>query len=89
MSEKTIEQRAEEQVQEIMFAIVSLLNQYGIGDIRAGAVMRLMGTPEEEAKLFDDKKLVINKAGFLDLREADEIPGEHNPDDINTGTTLH
>ena len=89
MSEKTIEQRAEEQVQEIMFAIVSLLNQYGIGDIRAGAVMRLMCTPEEEAKLFDDKKLVIDQAGFLDLREADEIPGEHNPDDINSGTTLH
>jgi hypothetical protein len=89
MSKLTIEQEAEIKVQEIMYAIVSLLNQYGITDIRAGAIMRLLGTPEEEALLFDNKKLVID-GEFLDLRDVDEIPGEHDPDkDIGADTTLH
>lgn len=89
MSNMTIEQEAEIKVQELMYAIVSLLNQYGIADVRAGAVMRLLGTPEEEALLFDNKKLVID-GEYLNLRDVDEIPGEHDPDkDIGTDTTLH
>ena len=89
MSKLTIEQEAEIKVQEIMYAIVSLLNQYGITDIRAGAIMRLLGTPEEEALLFAHTKLVID-GELLDLRDVDEIPGEHGPDkDIGADTTLH
>jgi hypothetical protein len=89
MSEEQIFNEAYEKVQEIMFEIVSLLNSFGITDVRAGAVMRLLGTSDEEAALFDDKVMYIN-GNELDLLEVDEIAGEHPVDDApDPGTTLH
>jgi len=89
MSEEQIVNEAYEKVQEIMFEIVSLLNSFGITDVRAGAVMRLLGTSDEEAALFDDKVMYIN-GNELDLIEVDEIAGEHPIDDApDSGTTLH
>jgi len=82
-----MQEEAEQQVQEIMFAIVSLLNSFGFTDVRAGNVMRLLGTPEEECAMFDDKVLVID-GDLLDLRDIDEIPGEYVPNN-DPGTTLH
>jgi len=80
---------AMDKVQEIMFEIVSLLNSFGITDVRAGAVMRLLGTTEEEAAPFDDKVMIV-KGDVLDLIEVDEIAGEHPLDDApDPGTTLH
>jgi len=80
---------AMDKVQEIMFEIVSLLNSFGITDVRAGAVMRLLGTSEEEAAPFDDKVMIV-KGDVLDLIEVDEIAGEHPMDDApDPGTTLH
>jgi len=80
---------AMDKVQEIMFEIVSLLNSFGITDVRAGAVMRLLGTSEEEAAPFDDKVMIV-KGDVLDLIEVDEIAGEHPIDDTpDSGTTLH
>jgi len=80
---------AMDKVQEIMFEIVSLLNSFGITDVRAGAVMRLLGTTEEEAAPFDDKVMIV-KGDVLDLIEVDEIAGEHPMDDApDPGTTLH
>ena len=79
---------AMDKVQEIMFEIVSLLNSFGITDVRAGAVMRLLGTSEEEAAPFDDKVMIV-KGDVLDLIEVDEIAGEHPMDDApDPGTTL-
>jgi len=89
MSEKTFEQKAEQTVQEIMYGIVTLLNSYGITDVRAGAVMRVIGTAEEEAKQFDDKVLFVN-GDVIDMREADEIAGEHVvSENIDPDRTLH
>ena len=89
MSEETTLNEAMDKVQEIMFEIVSLLNSFGITDVRAGAVMRLLGTSDEEAALFDDKVMYIN-GEELDLLEVDEIAGEHPIDDTpDPGTTLH
>jgi len=89
MSEETTLNEAMDKVQEIMFEIVSLLNSFGITDVRAGAVMRLLGTSDEEAALFDDKVMYIN-GEELDLLEVDEIAGEHPIDDApDSGTTLH
>ena len=80
---------AMDKVQEIMVEIVSLLNSYGITDVRAGAVMRLLGTTEEEAAPFDDKVMIV-KGDVLDLIEVDEIAGEHPIDESpDPGTTLH
>ena len=88
MSEKlTIEEEAEIKVQEIMYNIVSLLNQYGITEVRAGAVMRLLGTDNEEAKLFDDKILFITGES-IDMRDLDQIPGE-TIENLDSGRTLH
>ena len=89
MSEETTLNEAMDKVQEIMFEIVSLLNSFGITDVRAGAVMRLLGTSDEEAALFDDKVMII-KGEELDLLEVDEIAGEHPIDETpDSGTTLH
>lgn len=89
MSEETMFNEAMDKVQEIMFEIVSLLNSFGITDVRAGAVMRLLGTSEEEAAPFDDKVMIV-KGNVLDLIEVDEIAGEHPMDDApDPGTTLH
>ena len=89
MSEETTLNEAMDKVQEIMFEIVSLLNSFGITDVRAGAVMRLLGTSEEEAAPFDDKVMIV-KGDVLDLIEVDEIAGEHPIDDTpDSGTTLH
>jgi len=89
MSEETMFDEAMDKVQEIMFEIVSLLNSFGITDVRAGAVMRLLGTSDEEAAPFDDKVMYIN-GDVLDLIEVDEIAGEHPIDDLpDPGTTLH
>jgi len=89
MSGETMFDEAMDKVQEIMFEIVSLLNSFGITDVRAGAVMRLLGTSDEEAALFDDKVMYIN-GEELDLLEVDEIAGEHPIDDApDSGTTLH
>jgi hypothetical protein len=89
MSEETMFNEAMDKVQEIMFEIVSLLNSFGITDVRAGAVMRLLGTTEEEAAPFDDKVMIV-KGDVLDLIEVDEIAGEHPIDESpDPGTTLH
>ena len=80
---------AMDKVQEIMFEVVSLLNSFGITDVRAGAVMRLLGSSNEEANSFDDKIMII-KGNELDLIEVDEIAGERPIDDLpDPGTTLH
>ena len=88
MSENKTFNEAMDTVQEIMFEIVSLLNSFGITDVRARAVMRLLGTSEEEALPFDDKVMII-KGDVLDLEEVDEIPGEIELDLPDPGTTLH
>ena len=89
MSDKTNEfGDAYEQVQEIMFQIVSLLNSFGITDVNAGALMKLLGTTDEEAEPFLNKVMFIN-GDYLDLRDADVIPGEEDFDPPDSGTTLH
>jgi hypothetical protein len=89
MSEETMFNEAMDKVQEIMIEIVSLLNSFGITDVRAGAVMRLLGTTEEEAAPFDDKVMIV-KGDVIDLIEVDEIAGERPIDDPpDPGTTLH
>ena len=73
MSDEKNRNNAEQVVHEIMFQIVSVLNSYGITDVRAGNLMRLLGTPEEECAMFDDKVMFID-GDLLDMR--DMIPGE-------------
>ena len=73
MSDEKTRNDAEQVVHEIMFQIVSVLNSYGITDVRAGNLMRLLGTPEEECAMFDDKVMFID-GDLLDMR--DMIPGE-------------
>ena len=87
MPEKTMDKETEEAVQEIMYEIVFLLNSYGIAEVRAGAVMRLLGTPDQEALMFDDKVLVTNN-GAIELRELDQIPDIY-PEDVDPDRTLH
>lgn len=73
MSDEKTRNDAEQVVHEIMFQIVSVLNSYGITDVRAGNLMRLLGTPEEECAMFDDKVMFID-GDLLDMRDI--IPGE-------------
>ena len=63
----------EQVVHEIKFQVVAVLNSYGITDVRAGNLMRLLGTAEEECAMFDDKVMFIT-GDYLDMRDA--IAGE-------------
>jgi len=73
MSDEKNRNNAEQVVHEIMFQIISILNSYGITDVRAGNLMRLLGNPEEECAMFDDKVMIID-GDLLDMRDI--IPGE-------------
>lgn len=84
MSDKDIERDDLQQVvHEIMFQVVILLNQYGYHDVRAGNLMRLLGTPEADCLPFDNKIMFVD-GDYLDMRDA--TPGDI---DIDTDTTLH
>jgi len=67
------EKHLEQVVQDIMFQVVSVLNSYGITDVKAGNLMRLLGTPEEDCTQFDDKVMFI-QGEHLEMRDV--IPGE-------------
>jgi len=71
--ENKTKEELEQLVHEIMFQLVSVLNSYGITDVRAGNLMRLMGTPEDECTMFDNKVMFIEE-DYLDMRDV--IPGE-------------
>lgn len=60
-------------MQDIMFQVVSVLNSYGITDVKAGNLMRLLGTPEEDCMQFEDKVMFI-QGEHLEMRDV--IPGE-------------
>ena len=73
-----------EVVIQLMTDVVMLLNTYGIGPIPAGNVMRLLGTPEEEASKWDEVLLTVNEQGELILNKD----GVDMYEDIGT-QTLH
>ena len=73
-----------EVVIQMMTDVVMLLNTYGIGPIPAGNVMRLLGTPEEEASKWDEVLLTVNEQGELILNKD----GVDMDEDIGT-QTLH
>jgi len=77
-------QALSEVVIQMMTDVVMLLNTYGIGPIPAGNVMRLLGTPEEEASKWDEVLLTVNEQGELILNKDGVDMGE----DIGT-QTLH
>ena len=88
MSEKmSAEEEAEIKVHEIMYDIVSLLNSHGITSVRAGAVMRLLGTDNEEARMFDDKILFI-VGDAVDMRDVDQSLDDVD-EDADSDRTLH
>tara|TARA_R110000868_G_scaffold339004_3_gene599776 strand:- start:384 stop:641 length:258 start_codon:yes stop_codon:yes gene_type:complete len=76
----------ESMVQKIMYDLVVVLNSYGITDVRAGAVMRLLGTEDQVAAEFDNRVLLAVD-GMLDMTWADDYDG----DELDPGSdiTLH
>ena len=61
-----------EAVIQMMTDVVLILKTYGIEPIPAGNVMRLLGTPEEEARQWDQVLLTISDEGVLILNQDEE-----------------
>lgn len=70
-----------EAVTQMMIDIVLVLKTYGIKDVPASNVMRLLGTDEEEAKRWEDIILSVNENGELELinKNGDDDGGYEIP----------
>ena len=66
-------------VAQMMLDIVLVLKSYGILEVPASNVMRLLGTDEEEAKRWDQVILSANENGELELTNIEQ--GD-SPDEI-------
>jgi hypothetical protein len=62
-----------EAVIQMMTDVVLILKTYGIEPIPAGNVMRLLGTPEDQASEWDHVMLTISDDGELLLNQETEI----------------
>ena len=68
-----------EAVTQMMLDIVLVLKSYGILEVPASNVMRLLGTDEEEAKRWDQVILSANENSELELTNIEQGDG---PDEI-------
>ena len=68
-----------EAVTQMMLDIVLVLKSYGIEEVPASNVMRLLGTEEEEAKRWEQVILSVTENGELELTNIEE--GD-SPDEI-------
>ena len=66
-------------VAQMMLDIVLVLKSYGILEVPASNVMRLLGTDEEEAKRWDQVILSANENSELELTNIEQGDG---PDEI-------
>ena len=60
-----------EAVTQMMLDIVLVLKSYGILEVPASNVMRLLGTDEEEASRWENVILSVSENGELELTEVD------------------
>jgi len=60
-----------EAVTQMMLDIVLVLKSYGILEVPASNVMRLLGTDEEEASRWENVILSVTENGELELTEVD------------------
>ena len=72
-------------VLQMMTDIVLVLNSYGITQIPASNVMRLLGTPEDEASLWEHIMLTVDEDGKVSCL----IDTDDKPHIINTPTQLY
>lgn len=68
----TNHQPLNEAVVQMMTDVVALLANYGIFEIPASNVMRLLGVNEEEASDWDNAVLSIDENGELKITQQDE-----------------
>jgi|14_taG_2_1085336.scaffolds.fasta_scaffold06207_6 hypothetical protein len=66
-------------VTQMMLDIVLVLKSYGIEEVPASNVMRLLGTEEEEAKRWEQVILSVTENGELELTNIEQ--GD-SPDEI-------
>lgn len=67
-------------VTQMMLDVVLLLNHYGIVEVPASNVMRLLGTPEEEASQWENAILSVDENSQLIItnRETSDDMDEYN-----------
>ena len=75
-----------ETVIQMMLDVVALLTHYGITEIPASNVMKLLGVPDEETAQWDNAILSIDENGELKVTNKDE--DNELPNDIGN-VTLH
>lgn len=77
-----------ELVIDMMNDVVLLLNHYGITEIPASNVMRLLGVPEDEATKWDNAMLSVDEEGKLVITNKGDDDFE-NPFTETISSTLH
>lgn len=75
-----------ETVIQMMLDVVALLAHYGITEIPASNVMKLLGVPDEDTAQWDNAILSIDENGELKVTNKDE--DDELPSDIGN-VTLH
>jgi hypothetical protein len=74
-------------VRQVMIEIMAVLWANGQTTLHVGAVMRLLGVPEEAAKMHDDERLDIADSE-QELMQA--LRMRSSPDNqVPSGTTIH
>lgn len=74
-------------VRQVMLEIMAVLWANGQTTLHVGAVMRLLGVPEEAASLHDDERLDIteNEQELMQMIRLHSLSSDHVP----AGTTIH
>lgn len=69
IQDKDIEQR----VRDVMLDLMITLSRHGINTVPVGAVMRIMGVPNEVAEQHDDEYVESNEAVLEGLEEIGDL----------------
>lgn len=74
-------------VRQVMLEIMAVLWAHGQTTLHVGAVMRLLGVPENEASLHDDERLDISENGSELMQQLRLYRFQQNH--VPAGTTIH
>lgn len=80
----------EKQLFELIVAICTVLNKYGVKEVPVGGLMRLVGIDDELASDHDDQFLIMNSDFEAQLREiGEELKFTFTDSAVPPGATIH
>lgn len=76
-----------EYVRSVMIEVMAVLWRNGQSELHVGAMMRLLGVPEEAAALHDEERLVIDENFANIVAELNKT--YHMQSQVPSGVTIH